>query len=169
MLVDRLTMAGETKIEDESGHQTPTHDQPFPTSPQSIPKANKSKLSHEKDKGSPASASASASAKRRCVSTACIACRRRKSKVSFCPTYPTLHYRARADQGISLTSVMGIHQAVLPAPPSTEPNVSTTQTQIIVAKAYTRKTSTTSRRAIPPYKLSSRLFSTTLKMRSRIW
>lgn len=66
-------MAGETKIEDEPDHQTPTND--FPTAPESNPKATKSK-SHSKDKGSPASASA----KRRCVSTACIACRRRKSK-----------------------------------------------------------------------------------------
>ena len=67
-------MAGETKIEYESDHQTPTND--FPTATESNPKATKSK-SHSKDKGSPASASA----KRRCVSTACIACRRRKSKV----------------------------------------------------------------------------------------
>lgn len=66
-------MAGETKIEDQSDHQTPTND--FPTAAESSPKPGKSK-SHSKDKGSPASASA----KRRCVSTACIACRRRKSK-----------------------------------------------------------------------------------------
>ena len=77
-------MAGETKFEDESDHQTPTQ-HPFPTTSESNhPKpssssssaSNKSK-SHGKHKDSPASASA----KRRCVSTACIACRRRKSKV----------------------------------------------------------------------------------------
>lgn len=88
-------MAGETKIEhDESDHQTPTqqqhhhHHQYLPTSSESnpspnsnhLPKSNKSK-SHSKEKDSPASASA----KRRCVSTACIACRRRKSKVAFLP------------------------------------------------------------------------------------
>lgn len=75
-------MAGETKIEDESDNQTPTND--FPSS-DSIPRASKSK-SHSKDKGSPASAST----KRRCVSTACIACRKRKSKARFCSTilYP---------------------------------------------------------------------------------
>lgn len=68
-------MPGETKIEDESDHQTPTND--FSTLQESNPKATKFKsLSKDRDKASPASASA----KRRCVSTACIACRRRKSK-----------------------------------------------------------------------------------------
>lgn len=95
-------MAGETKIEDESDHQTPTQHQYFPTTPESIPnpnhalKPNKSK-SHSKEKDSPASASA----KRRCVSTACIACRRRKSKVAFLPNILySLPYRS----GLRLTN-----------------------------------------------------------------
>ena len=83
-------MAGETKLEDDSDHQTPTnhlHNVPDPN-----PKATKS-TSHSKDKGS----HASASAKRRCVSTACIACRRRKSKVHSCVILSTLRGQCVAD------------------------------------------------------------------------
>lgn len=149
-------MAGETKIEDEPDHQTPTND--FPTAPGSNPKATKSK-SHSKDKGSPASASA----KRRCVSTACIACRRRKSKVC---SYSAI--RGWQANGVN-NSAMATHRAVLLAPLSTEPNVSTTLIQTIAAKASTRKTSTTSRHATLPYKPSSRPSSTILRTRSRTW
>lgn len=152
-------MAAETKIEPESDHQTPTNND-FPTALESNPKA-----SHSKDKGSPASASA----KRRCVSTACIACRRRKSKVRFCSTIPTWRDQRVADPRISMTSVMGIHQAVLLAPPFTEPNVSTIPTQTIAVRASTRKTSTTSRRATPPYKPSSRPSSITQRTRYPTW
>ena len=87
-------MAGETKIEDESDHQTPTQHIPSPTTsesnPNPIPKSIKSKSHFNKDKDTPAAASA----KRRCVSTACIACRRRKSKVSSPFPSPTLPYPA---------------------------------------------------------------------------
>ena len=151
-------MTGETKIEDDSDHHTPTDN--FPTAPESNPKPTKSK-SHSKDKDSPASASA----KRRCVSTACIACRRRKSKVRYLPAIAIRHRQANSIHN----SAMAIHRAVLRAPPYTEPNVSTIPIQTIAARAYTRKTSTTSRHATPPYKPSSRPSSTTRRTRSPTW
>ena len=166
-------MAGGTKVEDDSDHHhqpSPTH--PFPTPSESHhhhhhhhPKTNKSK-SHDRDRDPPASASA----KRRCVSTACIACRRRKSKVRVLSS-AMLRYgtRIRADQRFQRTSVMGIHQAVLPVPPFTEPNASMIPTRTIVARASTKKILTTLRRVIPPYKPSSRLSSTIPRTRYPIW
>lgn len=66
-------MVRETKIEDDSDHTTTT------TTSTTINSSSKRRKftskSHSTDKGSPAPA------KRRCVSTACIACRKRKSKV----------------------------------------------------------------------------------------
>lgn len=158
-------MAGETKLEDESDHQTPTND--FPIAPESNPKATKSK-SQSSHKGSPAStsASASASAKRRCVSTACIACRRRKSKVPSCSAIGNPAAKLVANRTHSATA---IHRAVLLAPPFTGPNVSMTPIQTIAARASTRKTSTTSRLATPPYKPSSRPSSITRRTRSQTW
>ena len=70
-------MAGSPKIEDDDPNHTTTND--IPNAVESVPKGNKAK-SHSRDKDSKDSPG-SASAKRRCVSTACIACRRRKSKV----------------------------------------------------------------------------------------
>jgi hypothetical protein len=70
-------MAGSPKIEDDDPDHT-THTD-IPNAVESVPKGNKAK-SHSRDKDSKDSPG-SASAKRRCVSTACIACRRRKSKV----------------------------------------------------------------------------------------
>ena len=95
-------MAGETKIEDESDHHQTTPTQHFPppppppttTTPEFITKSIKTKshFNKDKDKDTPAAASA----KRRCVSTACIACRRRKSKVSSSPsTYTPYPARSR--------------------------------------------------------------------------
>ncbi len=69
-------MDGETKIEADLDH-SPTNG--FPVTVDSLPQGSSSK-SQNRDRDSPASA---ASAKRRCVSTACIACRRRKSKVGL--------------------------------------------------------------------------------------
>ena len=196
-------MAGEkTKIEDDESdhqihqthqtHQTstqhfsppPPHPPPPTTTSESITKSIKSKShshshshSHSKDKDKDkdkGTSSAAASAKRRCVSTACIACRRRKSKVKSSPSPishlpspishlppPLTHYlfcttRIRLTKDLPITSVMGIRQAVLPAPPFTVLNASMTQTRTIGAKASTRKTSTTSKLAIPPSKPSFR-------------
>ena len=70
-------MAGSPKIEDNDPDHTTTNDIPNPV--ESVPKENKAKP-HSRDNDSKDSPG-SASAKRRCVSTACIACRRRKSKV----------------------------------------------------------------------------------------
>ena len=72
-------MAGSPKIEDDEFDHTITTD--IPNASESLLKGNKIK-SHSRDKDSKDSPG-SASAKRRCVSTACIACRRRKSKVCY--------------------------------------------------------------------------------------
>ena len=70
-------MAGSPKLEDDDPDHTTTND--IPSAVESVPKGNTAK-SHSRDNDSKDSPG-SASAKRRCVSTACIACRRRKSKV----------------------------------------------------------------------------------------
>lgn len=67
----RGDMSGSPKIEDNDPDHTTTND--------IVPKGNEDK-SYSRDKDSKDSPG-SASAKRRCVSTACTACRRRKSKV----------------------------------------------------------------------------------------
>ena len=109
----------------------------------SSPKHKKSSKTHPKDKDS-------FNAKRRCVSTACIACRKRKSKVRsgrhLCsgpcirqtPISP--RWRSQADRGVSTNSAMATPPAALPVPPSTAQNVCTTPTPTIVAKASTRRT-----------------------------
>jgi len=91
--------------------------------------------------------------KRRCVSNACIACRRRKSKVGLnCPSYlssaaPLLPYPARSlpfstEIFNESESVMEIHQLAQRARPSTTPNVFTIPTRIIGERGYTSRTLT---------------------------
>lgn len=157
-------MATSPKREEEPD-QTATSDIPSATE-SATPKESKSakgskSKSHSRDvdsKDSPGSASA----KRRCVSTACIACRRRKSKVRYLARQ---HMRAQstrlvlyacdccdADNWLAIYSVTATHQAVLLAPPSTVQIASTIPTRITGGRAFIRKTSTISRPETPPYK-----------------
>ena len=108
-----------------------------------------------------------ASAKRRCVSTACIACRKRKSKV--CLSYVSHSVERTTRLTLDVISATAILRAVLHVPPSTAPNVSTTPTQTIGGKAYIRRTSTTSRHVTLPYRPSFRLYSTSQNMKYQIW
>lgn len=101
-----------------------------------------------------------ASAKRRCVSTACIACRRRKSKVHS-RSSPSSHLLIL----LPTSSAMETPQAAPLVLQSTAPNVSTIPTPIIEERASTRKTLTISRRTTPPSKRSSRPFSTIPSMK----
>ena len=147
-------MAGSPKIEDEEPDYTTTTDVPNATD--SLPKGNKTK-SHGRDKDSKDSPG-SASAKRRCVSTACIACRRRKSKVcsSFsCPLLlsAALYSSPNADQGCKSYSVMAIPPVAPLAHLSTVLSAYTILIQTTVAKASTRRTSTILRPATLPYRL----------------
>ena len=88
--------------------------------------------------------------KRRCVSTACIACRRRKSKVSRGLVARAVQYRAKMPTCDSATEILPV---VLPVLRYMVPNVSTTPTRTIVVKAFTRRTSTVSKRATLHYRL----------------
>lgn len=157
-----------TKIEDEFD---PTSTSGFPSAAESTAtsKGLKSK-SQSRDKASPAS---TASAKRRCVSTACIACRRRKSKVrsSFSSATAITYNHARADTDTALASysVMGIRPAVLHAPPSMVPNAYTIRIPTIAVRVSTRRTLITSRLATPPSKPSSKPSLITLRMRYPTW
>jgi len=85
--------------------------------------------------------------KRRCVSNACIACRRRKSKVglngpSYSASvalflfYPLASFFLRRRFFNESESVMGIHQPVQRAHPSTTPNVSTIPTRTTGERGY---------------------------------
>lgn len=96
--------------------------------------------------------------KRRCVSNACIACRRRKSKVGLNGSYHTqplppfcfLPYPTGTrslpffygDFFNESESVMGIHQLVRRAHPSTTPNVSTIPTRTTGERGYISRIST---------------------------
>ena len=110
--------------------------------------------SHPVDKESPSSISA----KRRCVSSACIACRRRKSKVSG----PRTSYRRalrpiqQANDLIMRISATEILLAAQLVPLSTTQLVYMILIQIIGGRGSTRRTSTTSRPGIRPCRLSSR-------------
>ena len=139
-------MAGSPKIEDEETNHTTTID--IPNALHSLPKGNKIK-SHSREKDSKDSPG-STSAKRRCVSTACIACRRRKSKVcssSSCPCCDSLHsiHRPNTDRSCNSYSVMATPPVAPLAHLSTARSASTILIQTIVAKASTRRTSTTLR------------------------
>ncbi len=164
-------------VEDEAD-QTATADIPKPAG--SLPKGSNKPKSHsqQSDKGSPASTSA-ASAKRRCVSTACIACRRRKSKVgsplwcceataAACFTWAHRRSYAIADWLLHLNSAMGTRRVALLVPRSTAQSASTTPTQTTAARASTRRTSTISKPAIPPCKPSYKPSSTTRTTRCPI-
>ena len=147
-------MAGSPKIEDDELDHTTTTD--IPNALESLPKGNKIK-SHSRDKDSKDSPG-SASAKRRCVSTACIACRRRKSKVcssSSCPCCDSLLsiHRLNTDRGCDSYSVMAIPPVAPLAHLSTALSASTIPIQTTVAKASTRRTSTTLRPATLPCRL----------------
>ncbi len=147
-------MAGSPKIEDDEPDHTTTTD--IPNASESLPKGNKTK-SHSRDKDSKDSPG-SASAKRRCVSTACIACRRRKSKVcssSSCPCCDrcSLPIAPNTDRGCKFYSVMAIPPVAPLAHLSTALSASTILIQTTVAKASTRRTSTTLRPATLPCRL----------------
>lgn len=92
------------------------------------------------------------SAKRRCISTACLACRRRKSKAGL----PSYLFRVWRRNTLMLTdarfnsSATATHLAVQHVLRSMAPNVSTTPIQITAGKAYTKRTLTISRRVIQP-------------------
>ena len=160
-------MAHSPKIEDEPD-ETSTAD--IPDAADSTSKEGKTTKgtkvkSHSRDGDSKDSPGA-ASAKRRCVSTACIACRKRKSKVREDDLeflLPAPHHRLEADAWSATNSVMAIHPAVLHAPQSMAPNAFTTQIQTTVARASIRRILTTSRRATPPFKPSSKPSSITPK------
>lgn len=101
----------------------------------------------------------SASAKRRCVSTACIACRRRKSKAcrsSACDRASdvsvTYKMQPVLNQIGSFHSAMETPQAAPPARRYTGRNASTILIPTIGGKASTRRISTTSKLAIRPCK-----------------
>ena len=135
-VISAAIMAASPKNEDdELGHTTSID---TADAADNLTKGSKTK-SHSRDKDSKESPSA-ASAKRRCVSTACIACRRRKSKVccykfsSSSIVAPMLTYYCTID------SVM----ATLPVAPlahlSTEPSASTIPIQTIVVRVFTKRT-----------------------------
>lgn len=108
-----------------------------------------------------------ASTKRRCVSTACIACRKRKSKVRV-KSYRSVLSNESLNMG-QLSSAMVILLAVRPVPRYTEPNASMIPIPTTAAKASTRKTSTTSRPTTPPFKPLSKPSSTTPNMKYPTW
>lgn len=70
-------MAVKAKDEPDTSNEGTIH-------PDAPAKTSSGAKSRKRDRDSPGSS------KRRCVSTACIACRRRKSKVGHCPSWGTV-------------------------------------------------------------------------------
>lgn len=120
-------MAVKTKDEPDTSTEG-TINPDAPTKPSSGAKSRK------RDKDSPASS------KRRCVSTACIACRRRKSKVGVAPSWLASRIWLMGLDGVR--SVTAIRRVALPAHPSMGPNVSMIHPLTIGARECTRKPST---------------------------
>ena len=111
---------------------------------QSASKTSIKSKSRNEDKASPSAASA----KRRCVSTACIACRKRKSKAYITLMIPNPYWLTP----VFHTSAMETPLAALLALLSMAQTASTTRTPIIAARVFTRKTSITSRPEILHFK-----------------
>ena len=113
------------------------------------PMSTKAKL-HGLDKDLPGGA------KRRCVSTACVACRKRKSKVGAAASQ-VARWMPRETHSLTLTvshsSVTATRLAALHAPPSTIPNASTIPIRTTAARAFTKKILIISKPAILLYRL----------------
>jgi len=94
--------------------------------------------------------------KRRCVSTACVACR----YVSISP----MHQFTTTNYTVNLASVKvnatAINRVARPAPKFTTPNVSTPHGRITAVKVYTSRTPTVSRRRTARSKHSYKPYST---------
>ena len=73
--------------------------------------------------------------KRRCVSTACVACR----YVSVYPIYQPVATDRTVNSASAKANATGTNRVAPPALKSTIPNVSTLHGQTIVAKAYTSR------------------------------